>query len=116
MSGKPSFSLDSGRVSFFRRPPGERHAARGHHVAGRGPKGRWRSDQRILDDVAERFARCEHADATDVSVEVREGVVRLEGSVPQRHMRWTLEDLAAEVVGVVDVENHIRATWSNTRC
>lgn len=103
--------LDSGRVSFYRRPPGESRPRRVRHA--RGPKGRWRSDQRILDDVAERFACSEHADASDVSVEVRDGVVILEGTVPQRHMRWTLEDLAAEVLGVIDVENRIRATWQD---
>lgn len=110
-SSRPSTTLDAGRVSFYRRPPQERRTRGPGKFAGRLPKGWKRSDQRILDDVAERFARSEHADASDVSIEVRDGTVILEGTVPQRHMRWTLEDLAAEVLGVHDVENRIRATW-----
>lgn len=109
---RPSTTLDAGRVSFYRRPP-EEPPDLGQR-ARRGPEGFRRSDQRILDDVAERFARSEHVDPSDVSVEVRDGMVVLEGTVPQRYMRWTLEDLAAEVLGVKDVANRIRAVWRDS--
>ena len=44
---------------------------------GRGPKNYQRSDERIREDVCERLTYDERVDASDVEVDVREGVVRL---------------------------------------
>lgn len=44
----------------------------------------------------------------EVSVDVKDGVVTLEGHVPQRRMKHTIEDIAAAVSGVHDVHNRIR--------
>jgi hypothetical protein len=67
-----------------------------------------RTDERIRDDVCERLAHSNAVDATNVSVEVRDSVVTLEGSVPERPMRYALEDIAARCMGVVDVDNRVR--------
>jgi osmotically-inducible protein OsmY len=47
-------------------------------------------------------------DCSDVGVEVRGGIVILEGSVPERRVKYVIEDIAAECMGANDVENHIR--------
>ena len=67
-----------------------------------------RTDARIRDDVAERLYRSAHVDPGEVSVEVSDGVVTLEGSASSRRMKHDIEDLAADTPGVKDVENRIR--------
>jgi hypothetical protein len=47
-------------------------------------------------------------DASEVTVEVHEGKVTLEGTVPERWMKHTIEDIADGCWGVQDVENRIR--------
>ena len=79
----------------------------GPHV-GVGPAGWSRSDERILDDVADRLARNGWVDASEVRLEVADGVVRIEGSVPSRRGKHLVEDLASEATGVVDVDNRLR--------
>jgi hypothetical protein len=73
-----------------------------------GPKGYQRSDERIREDVCERLWQDARVDVGDVSVEVSAGVVRLEGTVPQRPMKHAIEDIVASCRGVKDVENAIR--------
>lgn len=80
--------------------------AGGHR--GKGPKGYARSDERIREDLCERLAEDDAIDAGEVTVEVRDGVVTLEGSVEQRWMRHRIEDIAAACHGVGDVANHLR--------
>jgi hypothetical protein len=77
-------------------------------ITRRGPKGYTRSDERIREDVCERLWHAHEVDAGDVSVHVASGVVTLEGHVPERRMKHTIEDLAASSRGVHDVENRIR--------
>jgi osmotically-inducible protein OsmY len=38
---------------------------------------------------------------------VRDGCVKLEGTVPVRSMRYDIENIAAETLGVTDVENNL---------
>ena len=73
-----------------------------------GPKNYRRADERIREDVCEHLWDEPQVDVRDVSVEVRDGVVTLEGTVPYRHMRYLIEDVAADVSGVHDVENRVR--------
>lgn len=73
-----------------------------------GPKGYTRSDERIREDVCERLARALEIDVSDVSVEVRDGCVVLEGTVPTRWMKHDIEDLSDDCMGVRDVENRVR--------
>ena len=46
-------------------------------------------------------------DSSEVEVRVHEGRVTLEGTVPVRSMRYEIEDIAAQTLGVQDVENNI---------
>ncbi|WP_175687240.1 BON domain-containing protein [Burkholderia anthina] len=74
----------------------------------RGPKGYTRSDERIREDVCERLAHALDIDVSDVTVQVREGRVELDGTVPSRWMKHDIEDLADDCMGVRDIENRVR--------
>jgi hypothetical protein len=75
---------------------------------GRGPKHYTRSDERIRDDVYDRLMDNAWVDATDVEVKVTNGEVTLTGSVPSRHDKRTIEDIAETVLGVKEVHNQLR--------
>lgn len=72
------------------------------------PKGYTRSDERIKDDVCERLCRSSGVELDEVSVEVRQGCVHLEGSVPHRAMKHRIEDIVDGAIGVKDIDNRIR--------
>jgi hypothetical protein len=77
---------------------------------GRGPKNYQRSDDRIREDVCERLAMDHDVDASEIEVNVAEGVVTLNGSVNERHAKRLAEDLCESVRGVKDVQNNLRVT------
>jgi hypothetical protein len=86
----------------------ERHRGFFDRLFGRGPKGYKRSDERLREDISERLMYSTYLDSSDVSVEVADGVVTLEGTVPERSMRHAIEDVADSCPGVRDVDNKIR--------
>ncbi|MDW3684204.1 BON domain-containing protein [Cupriavidus sp. CV2] len=90
--------------------PGLPNAERGDYARGRrtGPKGYMRSDERIREDVCDRLATDHELDVSEVSVSVSSGVVTLEGTVTQRHVKYAIEDVADDVYGVSEVVNQIR--------
>ena len=73
----------------------------------RMPRSYRRSDERVREDICEQLAADPRIDAADVSVAVREGRVVLEGTVPERRMRYVIEDIAAACLHANDVENRI---------
>ena len=96
-----------------------RHGGHGRHTdaarhgnaagwRGVGPKGYVRSDARITEDICERLLYDDAIDAREISVQVRNGVVSLEGHVPGRAMKHRVEDLVERCAGVRDIENHLR--------
>lgn len=113
--GQPRFEEDHrGPVSFSRSDMGfgwrERDARdepRGPHY-GKGPKGYKRSDERIREEVCETIAQQGWIDASDVEVNVDDGVVTLSGTVAERGDKRGLEQLAERVYGVDEVRNEIR--------
>jgi hypothetical protein len=80
----------------------------GGSMRNRPPKGYTRSDERLREDICERLMHERNIDAGDVSVEVKDGKVTLEGCVTDRFMKHRIEDIAEECSGVKDVENRIR--------
>lgn len=76
--------------------------------AEHGPKGYTRSDERIRDDICECLYHEPGLDVREVGVRVENGVVTLEGTVPERHMKHRIEDLCDGRFGVRDVDNRIR--------
>lgn len=89
----------------------------GHHVgagpsrghAGQGPKDYQRADSRILEDVCDRLSDDDDLDASDITVSVIDGEVILAGTVIDRYCKRRAEDLAVDVRGVFDVQNHLSA-------
>ena len=84
-----------------------------HRMAGPSrhplaPRGIRRSDAELYEDICEALLQRDDLDSSDVTVAVREGEVTLDGSVPQRCMRYLMEDLAAGHPAVRDVGNRIR--------
>lgn len=75
---------------------------------GRGPKSYLRSDARIAEDLNEKLTDDPMIDATEIHVEVKEGVVTLTGTVEKRAMKHRAEDLAERCSGTKDVHNQIR--------
>ncbi len=92
--------------------PRGRYASGPH--AGKGPRGYVRSDERIYEDVCERLSQHGRIDATDVSVQVKNGEVTLDGTVPDRPSKRLAEDLAETVPGVHDVHNQLRLQQGRT--
>ena len=77
---------------------------------GLAPHGWQRPDERIFEEICQRMARHGRLDARQIEVDVRQGQVSLQGSVPDRTSRRLAEDLAASVRGVVDVDNHLKVS------
>lgn len=75
---------------------------------GRGPKNYTRSDERIREDLNERLTDSDDVDASNLTVEVSNGIATLKGSVDERWMKHRAEDLAESCSGVRDVDNQIR--------
>lgn len=80
--------------------------------AGRGPKDYKRADERIREDVCDRLSQDDDVDASEITVRVESGEVTLEGSVETRRQKHQAEEVAADVLGVSDVHNHVRVRKS----
>lgn len=72
------------------------------------PRGYKRTDERIYEEVCERLSNVPGLDPTDVSVEVKEGTVTLEGTIDSRYSKHAVENIADSVCGTKDVINHLR--------
>ena len=75
---------------------------------GRGPKNYRRSDERLRELVSERLEDHEAIDASDMEVEVRDGVVTLTGTIDSRRTKRLAEDVALITTGVRDVQNALK--------
>jgi hypothetical protein len=82
------------------------YGARGYR--GVGPRNYNRSDDRIREDLNERLTEADDLDASDLTVEVSNGIATLGGSVDHRWMKHRAEDLADACIGVKDVRNNIQ--------
>jgi len=79
-------------------------------LAGRGPKGYRRSDERIRDDVSERLTEHDELDASDIEVKVQDGEVTLTGTVDDKGAKRLAGDLAEQASGVHDVMNQLKVS------
>jgi osmotically-inducible protein OsmY len=77
-------------------------------MAGKGPKGYSRSDERIREDVCDCLTDDPHLDASSIEVKVKNGEVTLSGTVDSRHAKRHAEELIDRVSGVKDVQNSLR--------
>lgn len=76
--------------------------------SGKGPKGYKRADERIREDVSEALQLDHHVDASQIEVDVKEGIVTLSGIVDSRMAKRQAEDCLNNLSGVQDVVNNIR--------
>ncbi len=77
---------------------------------GRGPKGYKRSDERIKEDISDRFSEDHWLDASDIEIEVSGGEVTLSGTVESRAAKYRAEMMAENCSGVIEVQNNLRVT------
>jgi osmotically-inducible protein OsmY len=77
---------------------------------GMGPRGYRRSDARVFEDICDRLTVDPRVDASDVEVVVRDGEVTLNGSVRSREEKRYAEDVVEHVMGVRDVNNHLKVS------
>jgi hypothetical protein len=75
---------------------------------GRGPRGYYRSDARIEEDVCDRLTEDAYLDASDIEVRVHDREVTLAGHVASRDDKRRAERLAEDVPGVEQVQNNLR--------
>ncbi len=76
---------------------------------GIGPKNYRRSDERISDDINECLSDHHDINAAEISVSVKNGKVTLSGTVDDKWMSYTAEDLIENFTGVEEVENNIKS-------
>lgn len=99
-NGAPSWARERG--GYWRQYEGR------SPYAGRGPKDYRRSDERVREEVCDRMTDDPMLDASEISVQVSEGVVTLSGSVASRDQKRRAEDVAERISGVKDVTNQLR--------
>ena len=87
---------------------GGQHSGGHTDYTGHGPSGYRRSDERITEEVNDALTWDWRVDATDISVEVQDGIVTLSGHVRDRRMKRRAEDVAENIRGVDDVQNQLR--------
>lgn len=80
--------------------------------AGKGPKNYRRSDDRIKEDVSDALERHAHIDASELELEVKDGVVTFKGHVEDRRTKRMVEDAIEHVNGVRDVRNELTVDQS----
>ena len=93
--------------SWFGDDDAQRRREQDEH-RGRGPKSYTRSDDRIREDVNDRFTDDGSLDASDIEVQVASGEVTLTGEVSRRQDKRRAEDIAEMVSGVKHVQNNLR--------
>ncbi len=87
------------------RPYGSESMGGTASMAGKGPKGYKRSDERIREDVCDCLTDDPELDASAIEVKVKDGEVTLSGAVDSRHAKRHAEHLIDQVSGVRDVHN-----------
>jgi len=98
------YQSSAGEQSF----QGSNFGAQQTNHRGKGPKGYMRTDERIREEICECLSDAPNIDASEITVEVKDGVVTLEGSVQERAQKHRVEDIADRCSGVKDVNNSLR--------
>lgn len=107
-----SRGTDRGVSSFdYNRGQSWGHAV--ESMRGKGPKGYRRSDERVLEELNDRFTDDHELDASSIEVTVKNGEVTLSGTVQKRQDKRRAEDIAESISGVNNVENRIRVSSSS---
>jgi len=76
--------------------------------SGMGPRGYRRSDERMQEDINDRLTWHGQVDATEIMVDVQDGIATLTGTVNSRQEKRLAEDIAESIPGVTDVQNNLK--------
>ncbi len=79
---------------------------------GRGPQGYRRSDERLKEMICERLTDDPTIDASNVTVEVKDQIVKVTGTVDDRSTKYEIEELIERCGGVSDIDNQLRVQSS----
>lgn len=82
------------------------HGGKENHQ-GKGPKGYRRSDEKMKDDACEVLMRDYELDASEIEVEVEDGILFLTGEVSSRKDKKRAESLVENLTGITDVQNKL---------
>ncbi len=96
----------SSSQDYWRSTPRRQQQPRVNH-RGHGPKGYRRTDERLREAICERLLEDPDIDAREISVDVADGVVTLEGRVDSRLSKHIVEDLVDDCSGVRGIRNLI---------
>lgn len=80
---------------------------------GKGPKGYKRADESIYEDVCQRLELSSQVDASEIEVNVKDGIVYLTGSVQDRRTKRLAELEIENISGVFDVQNQLLIRKTN---
>jgi hypothetical protein len=75
--------------------------------AGRGPKGWKRSDDSIKETICHALEQHPRIDASEIEVDVKDGIVTLRGNIHDRPTKRLAGDVIDWLPGVVDVHNNL---------
>jgi len=89
-------------------PEDELVAPHERNYVGKGPKGYHRPDESIKEDICKRLFDSHDIDASNIEVNVHEGIVNLSGTVPYIDMKDYSELLCMGVSGVEYISNKIK--------
>lgn len=89
---------------------GQQGIAHEESHAGKGPRGFWRSDERLHEVICERLSDDPHIDASEISVTVAHGEVTLEGRVADRRTKHYVEDVVDAVSWGAPIYNRLRTS------
>ncbi len=103
----------SSSQDYWRSAPRRQSPPRGMH-RGHGPKGYNRTDERLHEAICERLMDDPDIDARGITVEVKDGVVTLEGRVDSRLSKHIIEDLVDDCSGVKGIRNLIAVQAAST--
>lgn len=78
--------------------------------AGKGPRGYTKRDQAILEEICEELTRDSHIDASQLSVQVVDGVVILSGEIESLEAKDRIMGIVSEVHGISQFVNEMRVS------
>ncbi len=76
--------------------------------SGVGPRGYRRSDDRLTEDINDRLTWHGQVDATEIQVDVKDGIATLSGTVHSRYEKRMAEEIAESIPGVKDIQNNLK--------
>lgn len=103
--------MSSDRWSGSDTSESERPRQAGEHY-GKGPKNYRRSDERIKEDASDALERNALIDASEIELDVKDGVITLRGHVEDRRTKRLSEDVVGGIYGVKDVRNDLTVDQS----